>query len=161
MSAHRLVEILSQNQKTLAVAESCTGGLLGAEVTAVPGASKCFLGGILAYSDTAKINALGVDPGKIKRVGSVSGAVVEAMAHGVRERFQSDVAIAVSGIAGPDGGTKAKPVGTVWIAVLGPGHLLEAKRIHVDGDREAVRRGAVDQAMAMALELMEEARLEA
>jgi PncC family amidohydrolase len=160
-AATRLVEVLAKRGHTLAVAESCTGGLLGATITAVPGASKGFLGGVLAYSDESKHHALGVAKAKLAKFGSVSGAIVEAMAHGVRDSFHSDIAMAVSGIAGPDGGTPGKPVGTVWLAVLGPGALIDVHRVHIDGDRDQVRREAVAEAIGMALELLEEARLEA
>lgn len=157
---HELLDHLREHGLRLAVAESCTGGLLGAAVTAVPGASDAFLGGVLAYHDDVKTGLLSVRSDKLERQGAVSGAVVESMAHGVRDRFGADVAVAVSGVAGPTGGTDAKPVGTVWIAVLGPAQLLDAQKFHFDGDRDDIRRDAVQKALEMACEQVREAAKE-
>lgn len=159
--AAALVAALQSQGQTVAVAESCTGGLLGAAITGVPGASAVFVGGVIAYGDTAKNRILDVPADKLETLGAVSGAVVEAMAHATRDRFESDMAIAVSGIAGPTGARPGKPVGTVWLAVLGPGHLMDVRRIHVDGDRDTVRRATVEECLAMALEALKEAELEA
>lgn len=160
VSAGRLLEILGERGLTLGVAESCTGGLLGAAITAVPGASNAFAGGFITYTDRLKSDLLGVDAGEIEGHGAVSASVVEAMAHGVRDRMRVDMAIAVSGVAGPGGGTEKKPVGTVWIAIMGPEHLLDVKRYRFDGDREAVRRQSVEAALQRAVDMVEEAELE-
>ncbi len=144
----------------MAVAESCTGGLLGAAITAVPGASAVFRGGILAYHNDVKRDILGVTKAQLATHGAVSGATVEAMARGLRTRFAVDVAIAVSGIAGPDGGTEAKPVGTVWIAVLGPVDLLSVHKYHFDGDRDDIRRDSVQKCLELAKEAVMEAERE-
>lgn len=159
--AQALVDRLHRDHLTLAVAESCTGGLLGAHITEVPGASQVFLGGILAYADAAKIGQLGVDPELFKDGhGAVSAAVATAMAHGARHRFGASLAIAVTGIAGPTGGTPTKPIGTVWLAALGPGDLVNVHRIQAEGDRQAIRKEAVAQAVALLQRNIQEAEQE-
>ncbi len=120
--------------RTLATAESCTGGLIAERVTDVPGSSGWFLGGVVAYSNRAKSSLLGIEPALIEREGAVSEPVVRAMAEGARARFGSDFALATSGISGPDGGTATKPVGLVWIA------LATARSTHADSFVFAVDR---------------------
>lgn len=115
-----LGELLRERGETLAVAESCTGGMLANEITHVPGSSDYFLGGVVTYANQAKQEILGVLPETLQQHGAVSSAVVLEMAHGVRSKFKSHWALATSGIAGPSGGTPEKPVGTVHIALLGP-----------------------------------------
>lgn len=110
-------ELLRDKGKTLALAESCTGGTIAQLVTSIAGSSQYFIGGVVAYSNKIKEGVLGVDPESIEEHGAVSKEVVEQMAEGVRKRFDADYSIATSGIAGPDGGTDGKPVGTIWIAV--------------------------------------------
>ena len=112
-----IVRLLKRKKRTLAVAESCTGGFIANGITNVPGASKIFLGGIIAYSNEVKEKFLGVRSAVLKKHGAVSGIVAREMAEGARKKFGADFAIAVTGIAGPSGGTKDKPVGTVFIAV--------------------------------------------
>jgi nicotinamide-nucleotide amidase len=109
--------MLKRHKKTLALAESCTGGNIAQMITSVPGASKYFLGSVVAYSNESKHKILGVQQKIITEMGAVSRPVVEQMAEGVRKRYGADYAIATTGIAGPDGGTRDKPVGTTWIAV--------------------------------------------
>lgn len=149
-AAKKLIDRLEKDGLTLAVAESCTGGLLGGRITEVPGASKVFLGGVIAYDDQVKVAHLGVDAALLTDGhGAVSAAMATAMAKGVRERFGAKLAIAVTGIAGPHGGTDKKPVGTVWLAALGPGDLVNVHRIQADGDRQAVRLAAVADAIRL------------
>lgn len=130
----------------LATAESCTGGLVGGALTAVAGSSDVYAGGVVAYSNEAKTHLLGVDPGLIETVGAVSDAVALAMASGARDQLGADLAVAVTGVAGPGGGSAEKPVGTVWFAVCGPsGSHAEVRRF--PGDRTTVRERAVMTAL--------------
>jgi nicotinamide-nucleotide amidase len=123
-----ILRLLASQKKTLALAESCTGGFIANQITDVPGASKVFLGGIVAYSNEVKQKFLGVRAGTLARYGAVSESVAKEMAEGARKRFGADVAIAVTGIAGPTGGTKMKSRGTVFIAVAGAfGTFVEHK----------------------------------
>jgi len=110
-------KLLKEKKASLALAESCTGGTIAQLITSVPGSSAYFIGSVVAYSNEIKQEMLGVDPDDIEKHGAVSREVVEQMAEGVRKRFGADYSIATSGIAGPDGGSKEKPVGTTWIAV--------------------------------------------
>jgi nicotinamide-nucleotide amidase len=117
-------ELLKRKGATLATAESCTGGSIAQLITSVPGSSEYFIGSVVAYSNRIKQDVLGVNPEDIEKHGAVSREVVEQMANGVRERFAADYAVATSGIAGPDGGTEEKPVGTTWIAVASAGGVV-------------------------------------
>ena len=116
--------LLTAKGMTLATAESCTGGFIAHKITSVPGSSQYFKGSVIAYSNEVKVNVLNVLAGDIEQYGAVSKEVVEQMAVNVRKLLKTDVAIATSGIAGPDGGTEEKPVGTVWIAVSFPNGVL-------------------------------------
>lgn len=125
----RAVRLLTKRKWTLATAESCTGGLIGSQITDVPGASRIFCGGIVAYSNTAKEKFLGVRGDSLRKFSAVSEAVARQMANGARKKFAADFAIATTGIAGPAGGTKSTPVGTVFIAVAGKrGTVVVRKR---------------------------------
>lgn len=134
--------MLREKGLTLALAESCTGGMIASLVTDVPGSSGYFLGGVVSYANSAKTNLLDVSEETLARHGAVSVEAVREMARGARARFKSGVAAAVSGIAGPDGGTPEKPVGTVCFAVSGPDARETAKRRMFPGDRAVVRRAA-------------------
>jgi nicotinamide-nucleotide amidase len=131
----------------LAVAESCTGGLLGERITNIPGSSDVFLGGVIAYHNDVKRAELGVSQPDLERHGAVSEEVVRQMAAGARGRFGADVSIAITGIAGPGGGTPEKPVGLVWIAVDGP--ETKARRFQLIGDRTEIRQRAAQAALEM------------
>lgn len=137
---------------TLAAAESCTGGLLGARVTAVPGSSAYFLGGIVSYANSVKVRELGVPAGLLKKHGAVSAECAAALARGARRALRSDIGVSITGIAGPDGGTKEKPVGLVFIAVSGPGRAEAVKRLEIHGPRDAVRSRAVTAALRLAFD---------
>ena len=115
-----LAQIMKLHGKTLATAESCTGGAIASKITAMAGASTFFNGGVVAYSNAVKMSTLGVKSKTLEMHGAVSEETVREMATGVRERLGADYGVATSGIAGPGGGTAEKPVGTVWIALAGP-----------------------------------------
>jgi len=142
-----VLETLRANQLTLATAESCTGGMLGARITAVAGSSDVYLGGVVSYANEAKQELLGVSVETLERHGAVSEQSAREMALGVAGRLGSDCAIAITGIAGPGGGTADKPVGTVWIAWFDRG-AVNAKRFGFAGDRSQVRERAVQAALA-------------
>jgi len=148
---------LSAAGQTVAVAESCTGGMIGSLLTDVAGSSAYFLGGVIAYANAEKERALGVDAAILEEHGAVSAETVAAMAAGCRERLGSDWAIAVSGIAGPDGGTEVKPVGTVWVGLAGPDGIESTRRFMWPGDRERVRRLAAFAALGMLLRTVDRA----
>ena len=131
-------KMLTDSGKTLALAESCTGGLIGMRLTDVPGSSKYFLEGAITYSNDAKIRTLGVPQEVLEAHGAVSPETAEAMAAGIRERVNSDYAVSVTGIAGPDGGTDEKPVGTVFIGYA-DGSGTKSLKLTLPGDRYLIR----------------------
>jgi nicotinamide-nucleotide amidase len=133
---------------TLATAESCTGGLLAAAITGVPGASAVFGLGLVTYSNAAKAAQLGVDKALLAAKGAVSEEVALAMADGVRRLAGADFAVAITGIAGPDGGTAEKPVGTVWFGLSGESGASAHHRLFT-GDRDAVRAASVAFALGL------------
>ena len=137
---------LERSGHMLAVAESCTGGLLAKRLTDRAGASKWFCGGVVSYTDHSKTESLGVDPGLVARVGAVSEEVARSMAVGVAQAFQANVGVAITGIAGPGGGTSDKPVGTVWYAVVVGGRTVAERKVF-PGGRGAVRERAVQAAL--------------
>jgi nicotinamide-nucleotide amidase len=147
--------LLVERGATIAVAESCTGGLVCQRITSVPGSSRYFPGGVVTYSDAQKSALLGVAPALLAEHGAVSEPVARAMAEGVRRRFGSALGVGVTGVAGPDGGSAAKPVGTVHVAVAGPASGSSHHRFLLPGDRERVRR----QASQAALDLVRRALL--
>jgi len=149
--ALRLVAELTARGRWLAVAESCTGGLLGATITDVPGASAVFYGGVVSYANAAKEGWLGVDPRLLADHGAVSAEVATAMVQGLLALPGVDLGCAITGIAGPGGGTPDKPVGTVFIAV-GDRRKVEAVRRHFPGDRAAVRAATVTHALRQVLD---------
>ena len=136
--------------RTLAVAESCTGGLVGARLTAVPGSSDVFLGGLICYADSAKTELAGVPPELIAEHGAVSEPVARALALGARSRLGADAAVAVTGIAGPGGGSPGKPVGTVWLATA-VGDAVESRKVTFGGERDEVRARAAQTALFLLL----------
>jgi nicotinamide-nucleotide amidase len=139
---------LSMTEFTLAVAESCTGGLIAQRLTSIPGSSKYFLEGVVTYSNESKTRLLGVDKKVIKEFGAVSQQVARDMARGVRHKAKTDFGLAVTGIAGPGGGTEEKPVGLVYIALADDAHT-EHKRFVIPGDRELIRWRASQAALDM------------
>ena len=141
-----VLTLLRRAGRRVAIAESCTGGMLGERLTAVAGSSDVFAGGVIAYDDEVKIELLGVDREELQRHGAVSEQVVTAMATAARRRFGVDVGIGITGIAGPGGGSAEKPVGTVWIAVATPDELVP-RQLRLFGNREEVRRRATQAAL--------------
>jgi nicotinamide-nucleotide amidase len=135
----------------IATAESCTGGLIAAACTALAGSSDWFERGFVTYSNEAKSELLGVDAVLIKAVGAVSEAVARAMAEGALVHSRAELAVAVTGIAGPGGATPGKPVGTVWLAVARRGGAVHSERLTLGGDRAAVREQTVQHALARLL----------
>ena len=152
-AAVRLGDRLRANGAQMASAESCTGGMVGHIITQVPHASDHYLGGIVSYADAAKRELLGVDPELLERVGAVSPEVAEAMADGALERFPTAaLAVAVTGIAGPDGGSEDKPVGLVYIATARRGGAARVERRVWPHDRDGNKRASTLLALELALE---------
>ena len=143
----RLADALRARGWRLAAAESCTGGLIAAACTSVAGSSDWFERGFVTYSNAAKAESLGVDPALIAAHGAVSEPVARAMAEGALAHSRADLAVAVTGIAGPGGGSADKPVGTVWLALARHGAATLAERLQLPGDRTAVRERTVERAL--------------
>lgn len=149
-----LADRLLANSLRLATAESCTGGWLSAELTAVAGSSQWYEGGVVSYSNAMKQRQLQVPEALIRRYGAVSESVALAMSKGVREILQTQMSVAITGIAGPDGGSIDKPVGAVWIAwSMGSDNF--ASEYQFTGDRREIRRQAVSEALQGLLKLLE------
>ena len=146
--AEKLVELLKASGLTCATAESCTGGGIGAAITAVSGSSEVFEGGIISYSNAVKRDVLGVSAADLERVGAVSAEVAEQMAVGARRLTGADLAVAVTGIAGPTGGTPDKPVGTVWFGLATASGVRSERKLFI-GDRESVRNQTIRHALGM------------
>ena len=137
--------------KTLVTAESCTGGGIGAALTAVPGSSKVYKGGIISYTNWVKHHLLGVDEALLEKVGAVSAPVAEAMARGAKEALQADVAVSVTGLAGPGGDEFGNPVGTVFIGFCDEKTNFSRHFLFV-GSRESIRQSAIQEALKLVLE---------
>jgi PncC family amidohydrolase len=136
---------------SVALAESCTGGLIAAAITEVPGSSGYFLGGVVAYSNDAKASLLDVPGAILEAHGAVSAQVAMAMADGAQARFGASLAASVTGVAGPDGGTAAKPVGLTYIGLAGGGET-GVRRLQLPGDRTAIREAAAEAVLAWLLQ---------
>ena len=150
-----LTTILKDKQFKIATAESCTGGLVAGLLTELAGSSLWFERGFVTYSDVAKQEMLAVNPALIKAHGAVSQEVAEAMANGALAKSHSDITLAVTGIAGPDGGSPLKPVGTVWFAWAMTDHRVQSQCFCFKNEhREGVRRLACQQALAGAIRLL-------
>lgn len=141
-----LARLLEGKGKTIATAESCTGGNIAHHITLRPGSSSYFKGSVVSYANEVKINVLGVDKRNIEKHGAVSQEVVEQMAEGVTKVIGTNYAVATSGIAGPGGGSDEKPVGTVWMAVS-DGERTESRCYHFDGNRECIIESATKNAI--------------
>lgn len=150
--AQRVIDKGGAEGLAICAAESCTGGMIGAALTSVPGSSSVFERGFVTYSNEAKSEMLGVDRGLIQRFGAVSQPVAKAMAAGALARSRADVAISVTGIAGPDGGNAQKPVGLVWFGLAARTFPLRAeRRVFISGSRDFVRTRATETALRLML----------
>lgn len=158
MSCETLARLLLNRGWMLATAESCTGGMIAARCTDLAGSSAWFDRGFVTYSNAAKSELLGVSPELIAQQGAVSETVARAMAEGAVRRSGVQAAIAVTGIAGPTGGSLDKPVGTVWFAWALPGHL-ESECVHWSGNRQAVREQTTDHALKRLIEKLQRVEL--
>lgn len=158
--AEALGNLLKERELTVACAESCTGGNIAHRITQQPGSSNYFLGSIVSYANDVKTNVLGVPRKYIDQYGAVSKQVVESMAEGAARLMRSDCSISTSGIAGPDGGTKQKPVGTVWIAAKYGSKLVSECR-HFEGDRNDVIESATAHGIVMLINLLRDTYEEA
>jgi nicotinamide-nucleotide amidase len=144
--AEVVLEMARSRGQRIVSAESCTGGLVGSRLTEIAGSSDVYDGGVVCYSNRLKTDLLGVPPSLIVEHGAVSEAVARAMAQGARERLRADIAVSVTGIAGPGGGSPEKPVGTVWLAVASPSGVL-ARHVMFAGSREEIRGRAAQMAL--------------
>ena len=152
--AEQLGNLLSQNNKILATAESCTGGWLSQIITSVPGSSAWFDRGFVPYSNAAKAEMLGVSTRTLEEFGAVSEEAVLEMAAGALQLSHANISCAVTGVAGPSGGSDEKPVGTVWIGFAGDGMEAEAIMQQFSGDRETIRRLAVEFTLEVLIKLL-------
>ena len=146
--AEKLVALLKAQGLTCATAESCTGGGVGSAITAVPGSSAVFAGGIISYSNDVKRDVLGVSSDILRNVGAVSAETAAQMAEGARKLLKTDLAVSLTGIAGPDGGSEEKPVGLVWFGLSTKDGVRTEKCIF-RGDRAQVRTQAITHALGM------------
>ena len=146
--AQRIGKLLLAKNLTLSVCESCTGGMLGSIITSVAGSSKYFLGGVVAYADNVKQEIVGVRSQTLQRCGAVSTAAVREMALGIKKRMRSDIGIAITGIAGPGGGSGIKPIGTVYIAIV-VRKRITMQRCLFKGSRQEIRRAACAKTLDM------------
>ena len=153
-AGNQILEILSRDGKTLVTAESCTGGMLAAALTAIPGASQAFYGGYVVYANEAKSRLIGVQPRLIEDYGAVSNQVARAMADGARNTAHADFAVAVTGIAGPAGGSERKPVGLVYVSVSSELGTVVIEYRFGDLGREAIRQASVEAALKLLLEVL-------
>lgn len=152
--AERLQQLAIEQDITVATAESCTGGLVGHAITSVPGSSAYYVGGVISYADRLKVELLGVPATTIERHGAVSAQVAVAMAEGLREGLGCHFAVAVTGVAGPAGGSDPKPVGLTYVAVAGPaGHRVERHQWH--GDRDANQAWSAAAALTLLIAVLE------
>jgi len=142
----RVGQLLLQRRQTLALAESCTGGLISRRITRIAGSSAYYYGGAVTYANEAKINFLGVTPATLEKHGAVSEPTALEMSQGIRERTGAGIGLSVTGVAGPSGGSPEKPVGTVWMSIALEGRH-EARQFHFHGDRERIIQGASQAAL--------------
>ncbi|MFD2649712.1 CinA family protein [Devosia albogilva] len=153
-TGQQVLEILARDGKTIVTAESCTGGLIAAALTDIPGASQAFYGGYVVYANAAKTRLIGVQPRLIRDYGAVSNQVARAMADGARNTAHADFAVAVTGIAGPEGGSEKKPVGLVYVAVSSELGTVVIEHKFGDLGRDAIRKASVQAALDLVLQVL-------
>lgn len=153
-TGQKVLEILARDGKTIVTAESCTGGLIAAALTDIPGASQAFYGGYVVYANAAKTRLIGVQPRLIRDYGAVSNQVARAMADGARNTAHADFAVAVTGIAGPEGGSEKKPVGLVYVAVSSELGTVVIEHKFGDLGRDAIRKASVQAALDLVLQVL-------
>lgn len=151
----RLFDALAKHGSTVSTAESCTGGMIGQTLTSIPGISQYYGYGFVTYSNEAKVRLLGVKEGTLEFFGAVSAETVTEMAEGALKASGSDIAVSVSGIAGPGGGTAEKPVGTVYVGIAQRCKPSFWKRLTLDGDRDSVRQQTVNEALELIIKELE------
>ena len=149
-TAEKLVKLLTEKQRTCATAESCTGGGVGYAITAISGSSAVFWGGVISYNNSVKQGVLGVPEEVLEAKGAVSSECASAMAEGARRLLKTDLAVSITGIAGPGGGSEEKPVGLVWFGLASKTDTVTEKMVF-PGDREAVRTAAIEYALGLLL----------
>lgn len=149
-----LIRSLRDQKLTVGFAESCTGGALSAFLTEQAGISDIFLGSVVSYSNEAKVDLLGVRRDTLMQEGAVSESIARQMAHGVRRQLKTDWSVAITGIAGPSGGSPTKPVGTVCIAIAGP-NFEDSRKEHFSGDRKAIQQASVDYSVRWLFEVLD------
>jgi len=154
--AIELANKITLNNQSLSLAESCTGGWLSKVLTDISGSSQWFLGGVVSYSNAAKASLLQVDSLLIDKYGAVSKQVAEEMAEGSQQAFSSSLALSITGVAGPLGGTSDKPVGLVWFATISSKNQIKSVSYNFKGNRDDIRRQAVAKALELLIELAAE-----
>lgn len=150
-TGEKLFETLENKGMKLCFAESCTGGLASSKIVSMPGSSRVFVGEICSYADIVKKKLLGVKPYVLEKCGAVSATCAAQMARGALELLDADIAVSITGIAGPDGGTAEKPVGTVYISCAVKGKKQHTWRYNFTGGRQTVREKAAEEALQMAM----------
>lgn len=148
-----IAESLTRKKLSLSICESCTGGMLGTLITSEPGSSKYFCGGVIAYSDEVKQRVVGVRQATLREYGAVSAEVAREMAQGMLKRFKADISISITGIAGPTGGTKKKPVGLVYLCVATRQHVA-VENCMFKGSRNQIRREACNKVLRLLKRLL-------
>lgn len=151
-TAEKLVKVLTEKKMTCATAESCTGGGVGYAITAVSGSSAVFWGGVISYDNSVKHGVLGVPEEVLATKGAVSSECAAAMANGAQRCLNTDLAVSITGIAGPGGGSAEKPVGLVWFGLVSKSGTITDKKVF-SGDRETVRAAAIEHALRLLLDL--------
>ena len=152
--ARQVIDLLTEVNRNIVTAESCTGGMIAAALTDVPGSSSAFYGGFITYADTAKSRMIHVQARLIRDYGAVSNQVARAMADGARNTAHADYAVAVTGIAGPDGGSEKKPVGLVYVAVSSELATVVIEHRFGDLGRDAIRAASVEAALDLVIEVL-------